>query len=115
MGAAPGRAGTTGVSVPRVRRRLAPQGDGLWHSVFAHGEGSSWHSMDSLIMLLLFCHLDFLLVGLAGCLVWWRTRSRYCAVATSLTLLALTLCQRTMGIGLFELLIGRPWIWLIMG
>ena len=66
------------------------------------------------MLLLVFCHLDYLLVAAIGGLVWWRSRSRYAALAAALTLLAFTFCQRSMGIGMFELFIGRPWIWLIM-
>ena len=105
-----------GAAAPQERQLawVAPASDGLWHSVLAHGEGSSWHSIDSLLLLIVFCQLDLLVVAAAAGAVLWRTRSRRHALATGVALLSLALLQRSLGVGLFELLIGRPWIWLIM-
>lgn len=85
-----------------------------WQSPFAHGEGSSWHSLDSLLLLFFFCNIDLLVVLAAAGGVGWYTRSRKGATATALSMLLLVTVQRSSGIVLFELLIGRPWIWLIM-
>ena len=49
---------------------------GWWHSPFAHGQGNSWHSIDSLLMLSLFCYFDLLAVIGVASGVWVRTRSR---------------------------------------
>ena len=90
--------------------------DGRWRSPFAHGEGSSWHSPDSLLVMAVFCHLDVLigLVAAAVCL-WARGRKkRRRAAFAGLALLVLAFLHRQFSIISVECLIGRIWIWLIM-
>ena len=85
-----------------------------WDSPLTHGLGSSWHSADSAVVLWFFCRMDWLVVTVVGILVLMRTRSR-CNAAAAASLVALTLgLQGLLGLNLFEGLICRPWIWLIM-
>ena len=87
---------------------------GKWSSPFAHLQGSSWHSGDSALVLLLFCHLNELVVVCAITLVWRRWRSRKLTAVVALGLLAEMCIRRACGIVLVQELLGRPWIWLIM-
>jgi hypothetical protein len=104
-----------------IRRALTSTSDGTplstrsrWHSPFAHGEGSSWHSIDSMLMLGLFCHLDLLFAVVASACVWFFSRSVRRTALTGVSLLLLAWLQRSLGIFALETLVGRPWIWLIM-
>jgi len=92
----------------------ATRSAGKWSSPFAHLQGSSWHSGDSVLVLLLFCHLNELVVVCAIMLVWRRWRSRKLTAVVSLGLLAEMCVRRACGIVLVQELLGRPWIWLIM-
>ena len=99
---------------PRALISPRPAASGRWRSPFAHGEGSSWHSRDSLLVLLLFCHLD--LVVIVGCavVIYLRCRSTQRTVLLVCVMLLFTAIHHHDGILLFEMFIGRPWIWLIM-
>lgn len=85
-----------------------------WRSPFEHGIGSSWHSLDSWLMLLLFCRSGELCGVALVALVWRRARSRWHALCALAAVLAVLGVQRSLGIIVSEFLIGRPWIWLIM-
>ena len=76
--------------------------------------GSSWHSGDSMLTLLLWCHLDSLVILLCALAAYarWRSVRRTAVVAAGLCVL--TVLQHHMGVMLFETLLGRPWIWLLM-
>jgi len=80
-----------------------------------HGEGSSWHSVDSVVLMALFCHLDWLTVlSLVG-LVWLRSRSTTAAACCAAGLIVLVGAHRWMGLIFLETFVGRPWIYLLMG
>ena len=88
--------------------------DGRWHSPFAHGEGSSWHSADSLLLLSIFCYSDYALAAVIAAYVFYATRSRALCGAALLGLYSGVLLLRYSEVVLLETLVGRPWIWLIM-
>lgn len=96
----------------RLSRELRSRG--RWLSPFAHGEGNSWHSGDSLFVLMFFCHLDMLLVLACALCVYLRYRSIRRTALIAGAMFAVTLAQQHYGILYFEMLLGRPWIWLIM-
>mmetsp|Transcript_66979 Transcript_66979/g.178228 ORF Transcript_66979/g.178228 Transcript_66979/m.178228 type:complete len:261 (-) Transcript_66979:531-1313(-) len=90
-------------------------GGGAWTSPFAHGIGSSWHSWDSGLVLLLFCRAHYLLLLACAAAVYARSRSRRAAAAAALALACVMWLNHVLGLSVFEGLICRPWIWLIMG
>ena len=83
--------------------------------LFKHTHGNSWHALDSTLLLFLFCHkeLGFGLAVSAVGFIFLRSRLR----ASCLGCGALACCWlvSALGINLFEALLCRPWIWLIMG
>lgn len=86
-----------------------------WSSPFVHGEGSSWHSVDSVVLMALFCHLDWLtVVSLVG-LVWLRSRSRSATACCAAGLFLLVGVHRSLNLIVLETFFGRPWIYLLMG
>ena len=109
-----------------ARRKLILSGSRRaepWRSPFAHGEGSSWHSPDSLLVLLLFCHLDLLFVAFSAMVVYgyarWRLQQSTVNAArltgaVAAGMLVFTAIQHHHGVILIETFVGRPWIWLIM-
>ena len=114
-------AGTLGGAITLTAARLPPRAPssligtgGRWRSPLAHGQGSSWHSGDSFLVLLLFCHLD--LVVIVGCavVIYLRCRSTWRTVLVVCALLLVTAVHHHNGVLLFEVFVGRPWIWLIM-
>ncbi len=114
-------AATLGGAITLPAARLPPRAPGpligtggRWRSPLAHGEGSSWHSGDSFLVLLLFCHLD--LVVTVGCavVIYIRCRSTWRTVLVVCALLLVTAVHHHNGVLLFEVFVGRPWIWLIM-
>ena len=72
------------------------------------------HSLDSWLMLLLFCRSGELCGVALVVVVWQRTRSRWHALYAFAALAAILVVQRSLGIIVSEFLIGRPWIWMIM-
>lgn len=87
----------------------------FWRSPLKHGQGSSWHSWDSVLVLSIYCQMEWLIAGGVGVLVYKRRRSMWAAAVISLCILIPTYLQRILGLNAFELLICRPWIWIIMG
>lgn len=88
---------------------------GSWRSPLKHGQGSSWHSWDSVLVLSLYCKMEWLIAGGVGGLVYKRRRSILAAAAFSLCFLIPAYLQWMLGLNAFEFLICRPWIWFIMG
>ena len=83
--------------------------------LFKHARGNSWHALDSTLLLFLFCNLE-LCTGLAVCAVAFVVlRSRLLASCLGCGALAVCWLVSALGINLFEALLCRPWIWLIMG
>jgi mannosyltransferase OCH1-like enzyme len=83
--------------------------------LFKHARGSSWHALDSTLLLFLFCKME-LCTGLAVCAVGFIfLRSRLRASCLGCGALAVCWLVSALGINLFEALLCRPWIWLIMG
>ena len=99
--------------LPRSVRSLLPT-HRAWRSPFAHGEGSSWHSDDSFLVLLLFCHADIaaiLVLALCICFRWHSLRRIAIEAAALLFVIGM---QKYTGCLIFETFIGRPFIWLSM-
>jgi len=94
----------------RLQNRFAAN----WVSPFAHGIGSSWHSGDSAFYLWFFCQLDWLFVIAVGVALFLHTRSYSSAAAIAGVLGVCLWVQGALELNLLELLICRPWIWLIM-
>ena len=111
--ATPPSAAATADAAPGVAADHAPD-DGRWRSPFAHGEGSSWHSGSSVATLFFFCYLDLVVIALCVLGVHLHARSLRRTAIVAATLISFTAWQHYMGIIIFETLIGRPWIWLIM-
>eukprot|EP00964_Phaeocystis_antarctica_P035370 scaffold20189_cov58-Phaeocystis_antarctica.AAC.1 len=83
--------------------------------LFKHTHGNSWHALDSTLLLFLFCHKE-LGFGLAVSAVGFiLLRSRLRASCLGCGALACCWLVSALGINLFEALLCRPWIWLIMG
>jgi len=85
-----------------------------WTSPLQHVRGSSWHSTDSTLVVMVYCHMDVLAVGAFAALVWWRRRSARHAAAAVLCGVAVSQLNRSLEVSLAETLVFRPWIWLIM-
>ena len=68
-----------------------------------------------MIILLLFCKMQYVLVALVSLGVYWRTRSVRDTALTVSVLACGMLLTSALGLSMFEGLICRPWIWLIMG
>ena len=98
----------------------AARENATWHSPFVHGEGSSWHSVDSDAYLAVFCYMDVAVPFMAPGLLWLCSRVTGCVLRRSVYLcVALIMCvhtflQHASGILILETFVGRPWIWLIM-
>mmetsp|Transcript_20301 Transcript_20301/g.48755 ORF Transcript_20301/g.48755 Transcript_20301/m.48755 type:complete len:545 (-) Transcript_20301:400-2034(-) len=86
----------------------------LWLSPFDHGRGSSWHSWDSALVLFLFCKINYLIVFVGVLAVYARTKKPGVAAAVALAIVFCIWLNHLMGLSVFEGLLCRPWIWLIM-
>jgi hypothetical protein len=83
--------------------------------LFKHARGNSWHALDSTLLLFFFCKME-LCTGLTVCAVGFIfLRSRLRASCLGCGALAVCWLVSALGINLFEALLCRPWIWLIMG
>jgi len=99
----------------RRLRAIDPTHADVFVAPFVHSVGNSWHSWDSELWLGVYCRLDLLTaisVGLAALLLARSSRTQ--AAALALAALCIAWTQSTMGLPLFETLVARPWIWLIM-
>lgn len=85
-----------------------------WASPFLHGRGSSWHSWDSALLLFLFCKINYLIVILGGVTVYARTGCLATSAAAALCMAFVICLHCALGSSVFESLLCRPWIWLIM-
>jgi len=93
------------VSAASATRWTAP----LWHVA-----GNSWHSLDSTLMILLYCRMELLVVAAVAALVWSRWRSPKYAAAAVLCGVGLSQLNGALEVSLAETMLFRPWIWLIM-
>jgi mannosyltransferase OCH1-like enzyme len=80
---------------------------GCASSFFAHGSGSSWHSMDSKIILYVFCALPQLFVCVCTVGTFARTKSLRCVLAALLGASALAWLREVLDVSAAEFVL-RP-------
>jgi len=88
--------------------------DSGWISPLAHGQGSSWHSGDSRVVLFAFCHVHEAVALAVVWLTWRHTRKLRPTLCASLCLVLIVAVQRLLGLLLLETFLGRPLVWLLM-